>query len=202
MRNISKRKTSLFKGVCQRRGKWYAQYQAALFYQEFDSEMEAVAHYMAVFGQFNKDSPEVVREMWNRNSPDLGRPDLSVVSHYAPDGGRQFPIDKDPDHIVLISGQDYDLRSFWWFVDHSQPMPRVATVKLSAVAKRGRGLGFTFDKIYMDNVVLAAKQGRSFDFSSPDLRPIYKDGNWRNLRRSNLEPSQVGDLPDPGGSIQ
>lgn len=182
MRKTNKEATSVFEGVSLSKGRWLAQYRKAGFYQRFGSEMEAFAHFIRVFVEFNgrgKASTKVL----GRNPAWLGRTPIEELGHHGQeaDGARyfQFPIDRQS--VVRLDEEDYErYRSLYWFIKDG----RIATV--SGYTKDGDK--FHFEYHFLDSVIYANASERVCIHDPP----VKLDGNEFNLVRRNLAaPIQV-----------
>ena len=177
----ARKTTSKFKGVCCRRGKWYAQYAKANFRREFPSEMEAISHLMAVYIKSGFSSDRQIQRRHIANSPDKGRPDLESFSHIDELGRYRFPIDQK--HFVILDEQSYiKYKGFWWFVRGNDIMGVTNCFIEETTPKRS----FTFCYVLLDRLIWADKQAANKHVDLSDERPFFVNGNNFDLRWENL----------------
>jgi hypothetical protein len=108
-------KTSVFKGVCFKRGRWCAQYQKIKFCEFYPTEMEAVAHFLVAFCGCGLNSQKTINRMLIENSLEKGRIPLGEYQQIDDNHVHSFSIDKK--HIVKVDEDAYiKYRNYPWFL--------------------------------------------------------------------------------------
>ena len=179
MRKTKKQATSPFNGVSLKNGQWLAQYKAAGFYQRYETEMEALAHYLRVYCHHNGRGEKSTKTL-SSNRAWLGRIAIGDLLHYGshPTGGFyfQFPVDRLKEHVVRLDERDYEsYKDLYWFVRDN----RVTGV--SGVSIEGGEFHFYYE--YLDSMIFSRKNGTEGSI----VKPVLLNKDPFNLTRRNLE---------------
>lgn len=188
MRNPKTEKTSVFKGISFRRGKWYAQHKKSGFHQEFDDEMEALAHFMAVFCRSGTESNEAIASRAIFNSPDKGRMPLDSYRPILADTTYQLAIDKT--HLVRLNEKSYEsYKDFYWFMKFG----RATSIK--DVRKIDKAPWFEFTYQFLDEMIFRDKvaqvRGAVYEMNGANITRL--NGDPFDLRMVNLDEPPQGE---------
>lgn len=186
MKKKTEEKTSLFRGISFRRGKWCAQFSKTKFYREFDDEMEALAHFMAVFSMPGINDRKSVESMIIFNTPDKGRKSLEEYRQILDDMSHQFAVDKK--HIVRLNEISYiGYQSLYWFVKFER------VVGICGCRKIDQAPWFEFDYCYLDEIIYKNKseaKGEPYKLVGANILKL--NGNPFDLRFCNLARPATG----------
>lgn len=177
-------KTSKFRGISFRRGLWRSQYKQIKFEGYFQTEMEALAHFMTAYCCCGLNPQEKRDKMLLLNDLEKGRMALDEYKQIDDDFVHRFAIDKK--HVVCVNESSYiKYKDWFWFVRFGRVMGITSFKMIDK--KCVFGYSRLEDLIYFDKIKATEGTYKVGDFS-----PAKANGDCFDLRFKNLiEPDNL-----------